>query len=174
MKDRNQISFNFPIMFLLDLIFAPALQSSASNFCGCFSHRTPKPVNNINGHTSYLESCKSATRLKFPASTGSSKADGLNKNTVPLMVNYELFSQQWVCRLSRINRPLILVERTTADQTAAQILDQLSYSGSHIIMMMMDNNNTIEIQCMWNVKTKVIPVIIGATRTISKYVCISV
>jgi len=27
---------------------------------------------------------------------------------------------------------------------------------------------TIEIQCMWNIKTKVIPVIIGATRTISK------
>jgi hypothetical protein len=29
-------------------------------------------------------------------------------------------------------------------------------------------NLTIEIQCMWNVKTKVIPVIIGATGTISK------
>ena len=27
---------------------------------------------------------------------------------------------------------------------------------------------TLEIQCMWNVKTKVIPVIIGATGTISK------
>ena len=27
---------------------------------------------------------------------------------------------------------------------------------------------TIEMQCMWNVKTKVIPVIIGATETISK------
>jgi len=27
---------------------------------------------------------------------------------------------------------------------------------------------TIEIQCMWNVKTKAIPVIIGATGTISK------
>ena len=27
---------------------------------------------------------------------------------------------------------------------------------------------TIETQCMWNVKTKVIPVIIGATGTISK------
>ena len=27
---------------------------------------------------------------------------------------------------------------------------------------------TIEIQCMWNVKTKVIPVTIGATGTISK------
>jgi hypothetical protein len=27
---------------------------------------------------------------------------------------------------------------------------------------------TIEIQCMWNVKTKVIPVITGATGTISK------
>jgi hypothetical protein len=27
---------------------------------------------------------------------------------------------------------------------------------------------TIEIQCMWNVKTKVIPVIIGATGTILK------
>ena len=27
---------------------------------------------------------------------------------------------------------------------------------------------TIEMQCMWNVKTKVIPVIIGATGTISK------
>jgi len=27
---------------------------------------------------------------------------------------------------------------------------------------------TVEIQCMWNVKTKVIPVIIGATGTISK------
>jgi len=27
---------------------------------------------------------------------------------------------------------------------------------------------TIEIQCMWNVKTKVIPVIIGATGSISK------
>ena len=27
---------------------------------------------------------------------------------------------------------------------------------------------TAEIQCMWNVKTKVIPVIIGATGTISK------
>jgi hypothetical protein len=27
---------------------------------------------------------------------------------------------------------------------------------------------TIEIQCMWNVKTKIIPVIIGATGTISK------
>jgi len=27
---------------------------------------------------------------------------------------------------------------------------------------------TIEIQCMWTVKTKVIPVIIGATGTISK------
>jgi hypothetical protein len=27
---------------------------------------------------------------------------------------------------------------------------------------------TIEIQCMWNVKTKVIPVINGATGTVSK------
>jgi hypothetical protein len=27
---------------------------------------------------------------------------------------------------------------------------------------------TTEIQCMWNVKTRVIPVIIGATGTISK------
>jgi hypothetical protein len=27
---------------------------------------------------------------------------------------------------------------------------------------------TIEMQRMWNVKTKVIPIIIGATRTISK------
>jgi hypothetical protein len=27
---------------------------------------------------------------------------------------------------------------------------------------------TIEIQCMWNVKTRVIPVVIGATGTISK------
>jgi hypothetical protein len=27
---------------------------------------------------------------------------------------------------------------------------------------------TVEIQCMWNVKTWVIPVIIGATRTISR------
>jgi hypothetical protein len=27
---------------------------------------------------------------------------------------------------------------------------------------------TIEIECMWNVKTRVIPVIIGATGTISK------
>jgi hypothetical protein len=27
---------------------------------------------------------------------------------------------------------------------------------------------TIEIQCMWNVKTKMIPVIIGATGTITK------
>ena len=27
---------------------------------------------------------------------------------------------------------------------------------------------TIETQCMWNIKTKVIPVIIGATGTISK------
>ena len=27
---------------------------------------------------------------------------------------------------------------------------------------------TIQIQCMWNVKTKVIPVIIGTTGTISK------
>jgi len=29
-------------------------------------------------------------------------------------------------------------------------------------------DRTIEIQCMWNVKTRVIPVIIGATGTISK------
>jgi hypothetical protein len=29
-------------------------------------------------------------------------------------------------------------------------------------------NLTVEIQCMWNVKTKVIPAIIGATGTISK------
>jgi len=31
-----------------------------------------------------------------------------------------------------------------------------------------NNNNTMEIQRMWNVKTKVIPKIIGATGTISK------
>jgi hypothetical protein len=30
------------------------------------------------------------------------------------------------------------------------------------------NNNNKEIQLMWNVKTRVIPVIIGATGTISK------
>jgi len=30
------------------------------------------------------------------------------------------------------------------------------------------NDLTIEILCMWNVKTKVIPVIIGATGTVSK------
>jgi hypothetical protein len=29
-------------------------------------------------------------------------------------------------------------------------------------------DHTIEIQCMWNVKTNLIPVIIGATGTISK------
>jgi hypothetical protein len=27
---------------------------------------------------------------------------------------------------------------------------------------------TVEIQCMWNVKTRVIPVVIGATGTVSK------
>jgi len=43
-----------------------------------------------------------------------------------------------------------------------------------MIMIMMTGNIlkykdlTIEIQCMWNVKTKVIPVIIGTTGTISK------
>jgi hypothetical protein len=31
-----------------------------------------------------------------------------------------------------------------------------------------NNNNNNNKQCMWNVKTKVIPVIIGATGTISK------
>jgi hypothetical protein len=31
-----------------------------------------------------------------------------------------------------------------------------------------NNNNNKEIQCMWNVNTKVIPVIIGAAGTISK------
>jgi hypothetical protein len=31
-----------------------------------------------------------------------------------------------------------------------------------------NNNNTIEIQRMWNVKTRVIQVIIGVTRTITK------
>jgi hypothetical protein len=41
------------------LTFAPALQSTSFNFRGCFSHRTPKPVNIINGQTSYLEPCKS-------------------------------------------------------------------------------------------------------------------
>ena len=124
--------FNFPIMFLLDLIIAPALQSSSSNFPGCFSHRTPKPVNSINGHTSYLESCKSATRLKFPASTASSKVDGLNQNTVqPLMVNFELFSQQQVWRLSKINKSLILIERATAPR----LTRLLSYSGPHIIII---------------------------------------
>jgi hypothetical protein len=62
MKERNQISFKFPIIFLLDLIFAPELQSSSSNFRGCFSHRTPKPVNSIDGQTSFLEPCKSGIR----------------------------------------------------------------------------------------------------------------
>ena len=42
---------------------------------------------------------------------------------------------------------------------------------SHVNNNNNNNNNkdlTIEIQRMWNVKTKVIPVIIGATGTISK------
>jgi hypothetical protein len=30
-------------------------------------------------------------------------------------------------------------------------------------------NLTIKLQCMWNVKTRVIPVIVGATETISKF-----
>jgi hypothetical protein len=34
--------------------------------------------------------------------------------------------------------------------------------------ILMHKDLTIEIQCMWNVKTKVIPVIKGATETISK------
>ena len=43
----------------------------------------------------------------------------------------------------------------------------------HIFLNNNNNNNnnigfTIEMQRMWNVKTKVIPVIIGATGTISK------
>jgi hypothetical protein len=39
----------------------------------------------------------------------------LYQNTIqPLMVNSELFSQRQVCRLSRINKSLILVGRTTA------------------------------------------------------------
>ena len=37
-----------------------------------------------------------------------------------------------------------------------------------IIIIIIYNDLTIEIQHMWNIKTKVIPVIIGATRTISK------
>ena len=37
-----------------------------------------------------------------------------------------------------------------------------------IIIIIIIINLTIEIQRMWNVKTKVIPVIIGATGTISK------
>ena len=37
-----------------------------------------------------------------------------------------------------------------------------------LIIIIIIINLKIEIQCMWNVKTKVIPVIIGATGTISK------
>ena len=37
-----------------------------------------------------------------------------------------------------------------------------------IIIIIIIKDLTIEIQCMWNVKTKVIPVIIGVTGTISK------
>jgi hypothetical protein len=37
-----------------------------------------------------------------------------------------------------------------------------------LIIIIIITNLTIEIQRMWNVKTKVIPVIIGATGTISK------
>jgi hypothetical protein len=63
-------------------------------------------------HIRVVQECN---KIKFPASTGSSKVDGLNQNTVqPLMVNSELFSQQWVNRLPGINKSLILVERTTA------------------------------------------------------------
>jgi hypothetical protein len=37
-----------------------------------------------------------------------------------------------------------------------------------IIIIIIIKNLTIEIQRMWNVKTRVVPVIIGATGTISK------
>jgi hypothetical protein len=37
-----------------------------------------------------------------------------------------------------------------------------------IIMVIIIKDLTIETQCVWNVKTGVIPVIIGATGTISK------
>ena len=37
-----------------------------------------------------------------------------------------------------------------------------------IIIIIINKDLTIEIQHMWNVKSKVIPVIIGATGTISK------
>ena len=74
-------------------------------------------------------------------------------------------------RTIRNNKPDIII-RDNEKRTC--ILIDVTISGDRNMIkkeakkILKNKDLTIEIQCMWNVKTRVIPVIIGATGTISK------
>ena len=70
-----------------------------------------------------------------------------------------------------INKPDIIIRDN--EKTASILIDVAISADSNVIrkeaeQMLKSKDGTIEIERMWNVKTTVIPVIIGATGTISK------
>ena len=74
-------------------------------------------------------------------------------------------------KIIRNNKPDIIIRD---NEMGTCMLIDVAISGDRNVIkkeaekILKYKDHTIEIQCMWNVKTKVIPVIIGATRTISK------
>jgi hypothetical protein len=69
------------------------------------------------------------------------------------------------------NKPDIIIrdnEKRTCTLIDVAILGDRSVIKKEAEKILKDKDLTVEIQCTWNVKTKVIPVIIGVTGTISK------
>jgi hypothetical protein len=69
------------------------------------------------------------------------------------------------------NKPDIIIRDN--EKRTCMLIDIIIWGERNVIKketerILIYKDLTIEIQCMWNVKTKVIPVIIGATGTISK------
>jgi hypothetical protein len=70
-----------------------------------------------------------------------------------------------------INKPDIVIrdnEKRTCMLIDVAISGDINVIKKEVEKILKYKDLTIEMQCMWNVKTKVIPVIIGATGTVSK------
>ena len=92
---------------------------------------------------------------------------GNNNKTIIIIINQQVQTDRTI----PTNKPDIIIR--DSEKKTCMLIDVANLGDRNAIKkeakkILKYKDLTIEIQCMWNVNTKVIPVIIGVTGTISK------